>query len=526
MAWIARARAAAAAEKAAAERPDVNDPASRLRIGSAMPLRPRRGKPREVRVPAGARCSTPPAGTASPSTPPAAGTAPAASARCRWSRARSRCRGWTRARSPPTSSARGGGWRARPGHPGPAREGAAVGHPAQGGHRRRRPAGDPAARAAEALRGAVRAELVGSAHRRRTAARRPGRPGPAGGPGGACAACRGRCAPGPQVTAVVVDDVLIDVEPGDTTGRRFGVAFDLGTTTVVATLLDLATGTPVAVASMLNPQQPFGADVITRISATMMDPHALDRLSALAHEVFDQLTGEVCDEGGVERGEVYEIALAGNATMTHLALGIDPEPLGRRAVHHGVAIVRGAAGHRPRRPGAPAGPRLRVPGPGRLRRRRHRRGRVGVGDGPRPADPAVHRHRHQLRDPARRRRPAAGHRGPGGAGVRGRGDPLRHARRARRRRGREDQRRRRAAAGHRRRRTPRPRGFGAGRRRRGAGRRRPRGRLRAVDPAGRAGRAAGPGRPPAAGRQGAGVRAALPRRRSRGVVVPVPARHP
>ena len=133
---------------------------------------------------------------------------------------------------------------------------------------------------------------------------------------------------GPQVTAVVVDDVLIDVEPGDTTARRFGVAFDLGTTTVVATLLDLATGTPAAVASMLNPQQPYGADVITRISATMMDDTALERLSTLAHDVLDQLTGEVCDEGGVERGEVYEVALAGNATMTHLALGIDPEPLG------------------------------------------------------------------------------------------------------------------------------------------------------------------------------------------------------
>ena len=69
-----------------------------------------------------------------------------------------------------------------------------------------------------------------------------------------------------------MDDVLIDVEPGDTTDRRFGIAYDLGTTTVVATLLDLSTGTPVAVGSMLNPQQPFGADVITRISATMMDP--------------------------------------------------------------------------------------------------------------------------------------------------------------------------------------------------------------------------------------------------------------
>jgi uncharacterized 2Fe-2S/4Fe-4S cluster protein (DUF4445 family) len=130
------------------------------------------------------------------------------------------------------------------------------------------------------------------------------------------------------MTAVVVDDRLIDVEAGDTTGRRFALAFDLGTTTVVATLLDTATGSPAAVASMLNKQQPFGADVITRISATMLDPRALARLTELAHATLDQLTGEVCAEAGVPRHEIYEIALAGNATMTALALGIDPEPLG------------------------------------------------------------------------------------------------------------------------------------------------------------------------------------------------------
>ena len=131
-----------------------------------------------------------------------------------------------------------------------------------------------------------------------------------------------------KVTAVVVDDVLIAVEPGDTTGRRYGIAFDLGTTTVVATLLDLGTGTPAAVAATLNKQQPFGADVITRISATMMDPGALDKLQALAQETLAELAAAVCAEAGVEPHEVYEVALAGNATMTHLVLGIDPEPLG------------------------------------------------------------------------------------------------------------------------------------------------------------------------------------------------------
>jgi uncharacterized 2Fe-2S/4Fe-4S cluster protein (DUF4445 family) len=131
-----------------------------------------------------------------------------------------------------------------------------------------------------------------------------------------------------KVTAVVIDDVLIDVEPGDTTERRFGLAFDLGTTTVVATLLDLSTGTPMAVESTLNKQQPFGADVITRISATMMDPGALDKLQQLAQETLAELAQAVCTSGGVEPREVYEVAVAGNATMTAIALGIDPEPLG------------------------------------------------------------------------------------------------------------------------------------------------------------------------------------------------------
>src|SRR5581483_828018 len=131
-----------------------------------------------------------------------------------------------------------------------------------------------------------------------------------------------------KVTAVVVDDVLIAVEPGDTTESRYGIAFDLGTTTVVATLLDLSTGAPVAVDSMLNKQQPFGADVITRISATMMDSGALDKLRDLARETLAELAAAVCAAGNVDPRHVYEIAVAGNATMTHIALGIDPEPLG------------------------------------------------------------------------------------------------------------------------------------------------------------------------------------------------------
>ena len=131
-----------------------------------------------------------------------------------------------------------------------------------------------------------------------------------------------------KVTAVVVDDVLIDVEPGDTTEFRYAIAYDLGTTTVVATLLDLNSGTPIGVKSMLNKQQPFGADVISRISATMLDENALSRLRNAAQSTLDELTQEVIKEAKVNKDNVYEVAIAGNATMIQLILGVDPEPVG------------------------------------------------------------------------------------------------------------------------------------------------------------------------------------------------------
>ncbi len=131
-----------------------------------------------------------------------------------------------------------------------------------------------------------------------------------------------------KVTVVVVDDVLIDVEPGDTTEFRYAIAYDLGTTTVVATLLDLNSGTPIGVKSMLNKQQPFGADVISRISATMLDENALSRLRNAAQSTLDELTQEVIKEAKVNKDNVYEVAIAGNATMIQLILGVDPEPVG------------------------------------------------------------------------------------------------------------------------------------------------------------------------------------------------------
>ena len=156
-----------------------------------------------------------------------------------------------------------------------------------------------------------------------------------------------------KVTAVLADDVLVDVEEGDTSSSRHAIAFDLGTTTVVATLLDLETGLPKAVRSILNAQQPFGADVISRISAIMMEDDALERLQQHAHETLQQLTGEVCAEADVDPAEVYEIVVTGNQTMIQIALGIDPEPLSMapftvvtRSMPEATATDFGVAVHR------------------------------------------------------------------------------------------------------------------------------------------------------------------------------------
>ena len=174
-----------------------------------------------------------------------------------------------------------------------------------------------------------------------------------------------------KVTAVIVDDVLIDVEPGDTSARRFGIAFDLGTTTVVATLLDLSTGTPVAVASVLNAQQPFGADVITRISATMMDPAALARLTALAQQTLAELAAEVCAEGGVGPGRGVRGGAGRQRHHDPHRAWHRPRAARRGPVHPGHPAAPRGARRRPGHARAPAGPGGGVPAVRRLRGRRH-----------------------------------------------------------------------------------------------------------------------------------------------------------
>jgi len=129
------------------------------------------------------------------------------------------------------------------------------------------------------------------------------------------------------VTAVLGGDALIAVEPGDTREESYGVAVDLGTTTVVGTLMNLKTGMAEAVRSTLNGQAPFGADVISRISHGMQGDEAKVELRDAVRRTINTILSELYESAGVSRDRVYEMVIVGNATMLHLMLGIDATPI-------------------------------------------------------------------------------------------------------------------------------------------------------------------------------------------------------
>jgi uncharacterized 2Fe-2S/4Fe-4S cluster protein (DUF4445 family) len=131
-----------------------------------------------------------------------------------------------------------------------------------------------------------------------------------------------------HITAVIVGEELIAIEPGDTTENSYGISFDIGTTTVVGTLMNLSNGTPMGVRSILNGQAIYGADVISRISHTMMNENGLEELTTKIIQSVNKLIEELLAESGIPSNNVYEVVLAGNATMIHLLLGIDPAAIG------------------------------------------------------------------------------------------------------------------------------------------------------------------------------------------------------
>ena len=120
---------------------------------------------------------------------------------------------------------------------------------------------------------------------------------------------------------------IIDLEPGDTTAWHYGLAADLGSTSVTMELVDLRSGAVVARESAYNRQTALGADVLTRIFYAKDQPQRLEELRLAAVETLEELMDRLAEASGVEVARCPVMVLAGNTVMTHFLLGLDAFPL-------------------------------------------------------------------------------------------------------------------------------------------------------------------------------------------------------
>ena len=131
-----------------------------------------------------------------------------------------------------------------------------------------------------------------------------------------------------KVTVAVHDDnKIIAVWPG-LREHIYGLAYDIGSTTVAAHLCNLTTGEVVASAGVMNPQIRFGEDLMSRVSYIMMNPGSELELTRAVREALNNLAAEVAFAAGVGLTEIIEATFVGNPIMHHLLLGINPVELG------------------------------------------------------------------------------------------------------------------------------------------------------------------------------------------------------
>ncbi|KAA3647697.1 MAG: DUF4445 domain-containing protein [Chloroflexi bacterium] len=131
-----------------------------------------------------------------------------------------------------------------------------------------------------------------------------------------------------KVTATIWNDQeVIDVKPGFQEGI-YGLAVDIGSTTVASFLTDLRTGANLATEVVMNPQVSYGEDLMSRISYAMTHPDGLEKMHKAIIDTLNKLASKASREAGIDKRDITEIVLVGNTTMTHVVLGISPIELG------------------------------------------------------------------------------------------------------------------------------------------------------------------------------------------------------
>ncbi|WP_422447473.1 ASKHA domain-containing protein [Thermoanaerobacterium sp. DL9XJH110] len=127
-----------------------------------------------------------------------------------------------------------------------------------------------------------------------------------------------------KATLVIASGRVIAVESEDTSEKLLGMAFDIGTTTIVGYLIDLKTGREIARVSSLNPQTKYGADVISRIIYAFQSAEGLEKLHKEVVNELNNIIEKAVNKTGYKPEDVYAITVAGNTTMLHLFLKIQP----------------------------------------------------------------------------------------------------------------------------------------------------------------------------------------------------------
>ena len=130
------------------------------------------------------------------------------------------------------------------------------------------------------------------------------------------------------VTVAVHDGETITAAWPGFHDRAFGIALDIGSTTVAGHLCDLHTGEVLASAGVMNPQIRFGEDLMSRVSYLMLNPSGAEEMTRAVRDCVDDLIGELAQRADVGRAEVLELTFVGNPIMHHLFLGLDPSELG------------------------------------------------------------------------------------------------------------------------------------------------------------------------------------------------------
>ncbi|MFQ5534551.1 MAG: ASKHA domain-containing protein [Sphingomonadales bacterium] len=130
------------------------------------------------------------------------------------------------------------------------------------------------------------------------------------------------------MTLVLAGRNVIGIEPGNTSARNYGVAFDIGSTTIVGFLIDLSTGQEVATASAANKQAAYGDDIVGRLSRAQRNAEGLARLHDMLIEQLNAILGELAAKADGGRGSINEVTIVGNMAMHHFLLKLDTTYLG------------------------------------------------------------------------------------------------------------------------------------------------------------------------------------------------------